>query len=263
MRQARRRHEILTASAVASKATRPRNTIAASLALFICGVSLSCHQDVPTTTWSSEAKSPDGAWTAIAISQHGGAYGGDYDITRVDLKRRQGTEPPVQVLRFSQNYPTMYLTLDWVSPTHLAVKYGSHASLDLWVKEHSGVKVMAEDISAEIPNSTVAPSTSQAVRRRHQEGLCTSLLESRFSATSTFLADHFAELSSPIGIHRATTGVVVGNGGLLKMASQHGILKIFALSAGSWAEPDEEHVESPKRPALVLLPEHSDHFVPS
>jgi hypothetical protein len=78
------------------------------------------------TTWSDEARSPDGNWLATARSQQWGGPGTAYDATTVYLKWVKGSQAPKEVLEFSHQYATMSLKMEWVTPTHL----GS----DLWAK---------------------------------------------------------------------------------------------------------------------------------
>ncbi len=103
------------------------------LAACICILGAGC-QDV-ATTWSSQARSPDGRWVAIARSQQWGGPGTAYDATTVYLKQG-GTERgslagllagrprAIEVLAFSHQYATMSLEMYWVTPTHLEVVYG-------------------------------------------------------------------------------------------------------------------------------------------
>jgi hypothetical protein len=37
---------------------------------------------------------------------------------------KQGAQTPVEILEFSHQYATMYLTMEWQTPTHLQVTYG-------------------------------------------------------------------------------------------------------------------------------------------
>lgn len=51
-------------------------------------------RNVPTATWSTGTQSPDDKWLALARSERGGAYGGDYDITSVKRKQIGGSQTP-------------------------------------------------------------------------------------------------------------------------------------------------------------------------
>jgi hypothetical protein len=134
--------------------TRGRPAIRKVILLIIVGVCLlgaGC-QDV-ATTWSAEARSPDGRWLATARSQQWGGPGTAYDATTVYLKRITGSQAPTQVLVFSHEYATMNLRMEWVTPTHLDVAYGAsarpgdHVSLDFQVVKISGIDISVQDLS--------------------------------------------------------------------------------------------------------------------
>jgi len=95
-------------------------------------VALSCvlgcgGQDDVATTWSAEAKSPDGRWLATARSQQWGGPGTAYDATTVSLKKVHSSDLPKQVLLFSHQFGTMNLDMKWLTATHLDVTYGPSA----------------------------------------------------------------------------------------------------------------------------------------
>jgi hypothetical protein len=109
----------------------------------------------PETTWSAEAKSPDGLWLATARSQQWSGPGNAYDATIVYLKRTSGTEPPTEILGFSQQYATMNLEMEWATPMHLDVSYGpstrpgDQVSLDFQVARMGGIVITVHDLSSE------------------------------------------------------------------------------------------------------------------
>jgi len=115
-------------------------------------------QDV-ATTWSAEARSPDGHWLAIARSQQWGGPGTAYDATTVSLKSTKGLQPPTDVLAFSHQYATMNLKMEWVTPTHLEVTYGPSArpgdrvSLNFQVVKCAGIDISVRALSAATMNS--------------------------------------------------------------------------------------------------------------
>jgi hypothetical protein len=76
----------------------------------------------PGTTWTAEARSPDGLWLATARSEQWSGPGNAYDGTTVYLKWTTGS--PVEILGFSHQYATMNLKMEWVAPRHLNVVYG-------------------------------------------------------------------------------------------------------------------------------------------
>jgi len=121
------------------------------ITIAVCVLWYGC-QDV-ATTWSSEARSPDGHWLAIARSQQWGGPGTAYDATTVFLKQIKGSQPATQVLLFSHQYATMNLKMEWVTPTHLNVAYGEsarpgdHVSLDFQVVKCAGIDISAQHLS--------------------------------------------------------------------------------------------------------------------
>jgi hypothetical protein len=118
--------------------------IAACVLLCSCG---------PTTTWTAEARSPDGYYLAVARSQQWSGPGNAYDATTVYIQWLK--EPPVQVLGFSHQYATMNLKMEWVTPTHLHVTYGEnpkpgdHVSLDFQVVKCAGIDISAQRLSSD------------------------------------------------------------------------------------------------------------------
>lgn len=130
------------------------------LLLEVCFLSVGC-KDV-ATTWSAEAKSPDGLWLASARSQQWGGPGTAYDATTVDLKLLDNSQPATQVLLFSHQYATMELKMVWLDPKHLDVAYGpsdkpgDRVKLDFRVAQHSGIEISVHDLST--PAGRIAKS---------------------------------------------------------------------------------------------------------
>lgn len=108
-------------------------------------------QDVGTT-WSAEARSPDGRWLATARTQQWGGPGTAYDATTVYLKQVTVSEAPTQVLVFSHQYDTMNLKMEWLTPTHLEVRYGAstrpgdRVSLDFQVAKFHGIDISVKEL---------------------------------------------------------------------------------------------------------------------
>lgn len=137
--------------------TLGRPAIRKVILLIIVGVCLlgtGC-QDV-ATTWSAEARSPDGRWLATARGQQWGGPGTAYDATTVYLKRIKGSQAPTQVLVFSHEYATMNLRMEWVTPTRLDVAYGAsarpgdHVSLDFQVVKISGIDISVRELPSDM-----------------------------------------------------------------------------------------------------------------
>ena len=109
-----------------------------------CALISGC-QDHGTSIWQKKSQSPDGQWLAIADTKQWSGPGGGYVATSVYLKLADGSEPPVQVLGFSNDtaYPTgiTSVTMKWLNPNHLTVAYGNHSKLDFQAIKCSGVDI--------------------------------------------------------------------------------------------------------------------------
>jgi hypothetical protein len=123
-------------------------------------VALSCvlgcgGQDDVATTWSAEAKSPDGGWLATARSQQWGGPGTAYDATTVSLEKLHSSDPPKQVLLFSHQFGTMNLDMKWLTATHLDVTYGpsaragDHVNLDSKIARYDGIEISVQNLTDE------------------------------------------------------------------------------------------------------------------
>jgi hypothetical protein len=122
----------------------PLLVITACLLLFGC-------QDVGTT-WSAQARSPDGQWVAIARSQQWGGPGTAADGTTVYLKRLRVSQAPIEILEFSQQSARISLKMEWLTPTHLEVTYGPESpgddiNLDFQVVKIAGIDISVRSLS--------------------------------------------------------------------------------------------------------------------
>jgi|SRR5579863_6362614 len=121
-------------------------------------VPVGCKDSV--STWSAEAKSPDGLWLATAKTQQWGGPGTAYDATTVSLKQVGTSRPATQVLLFSHQYATMNLSMQWLTPKHLQVRYGpstqpnDRVNLEFHVAKTSGVDVSVEEMANGLDNAT-------------------------------------------------------------------------------------------------------------
>jgi hypothetical protein len=112
------------------------------------------------TTFSAEARSPDGHWLATARSQQCGGPGTAYDATSVFLQPADGSKPPTQVLGFSHEYATMNLKMEWITSKHLNVTYGpsakpgDHVSLDFQVVKCGGIEISVRSLPGETTNTS-------------------------------------------------------------------------------------------------------------
>lgn len=90
--------------------------------LLACVLLYGCGAD---TTWSTQLRSPDGKWEALASAEVGGGFGNAYQLTTVSIKQAdipQGR--PVDVLDFDQAFDSKTLKMEWLSSTELLVTYG-------------------------------------------------------------------------------------------------------------------------------------------
>lgn len=125
------------------------------LAISACAV-FGCREGV--TTWSAEARSPDGHWIASALSKQYGGPGTAGLYTNVYLKRTDVRQAPIEVLGFSvgelaSQSGTLNLTMKWESPSHLDVAYnGRAATLYFQAVKCAGIDIFARDVSNEMSN---------------------------------------------------------------------------------------------------------------
>jgi hypothetical protein len=124
-------------------------TVASCMLMFGC-------RDEGTTIWSKEMRSPDGRWLATAATRQWSGPGNAYVATTVYLKQKDSQQPPVEVLGFSNDsaYPSgvTNVTMDWVTPKHLNVTYGSHATLDFQAVKCSGIDISVSNFSTGTSN---------------------------------------------------------------------------------------------------------------
>jgi hypothetical protein len=108
------------------------------------------------TIWREELRSPDGLWLASADAVQNGGFGSASIQTQVYVEGANGSKPRKEVLGFSCEGPaarpyvldnvankggTIDLEMQWVSPSHLEVKYNGRASINLQIPNYDGVEV--------------------------------------------------------------------------------------------------------------------------
>jgi hypothetical protein len=124
------------------------------ITIAVCVLLCGCRGG-PTTIWSTESRSPNGYWVAVARSEQWSGPGNAYRATTVDLKRTNGSTPPTQILLSSHESPTIDLKMEWISPVHLNVTYGEHTtfgkhvSLDFQVVKCAGIEISVRDLSGD------------------------------------------------------------------------------------------------------------------
>jgi hypothetical protein len=105
---------------------------AAWLALGICLFVAGCK--TTKTTWSAEARSPDGKYVARGRTDVQGGFGTDGLQTTVDLNWTTGSQSATNILTLPdgpyESERTSVLKMRWLTPTHLELTYtGSQTPL--------------------------------------------------------------------------------------------------------------------------------------
>jgi hypothetical protein len=126
----------------------------------VCGIALSgCRWS--QTTWTANARSPDGLWLAEARTIENSGFGTGAILTVVSLKRTNVWEAPKEILSFwhdpylaSQSGATINLSMKWISPTHLEVTYRGHADLGFQVVKYANIAISVRDLSSETTNNS-------------------------------------------------------------------------------------------------------------
>jgi hypothetical protein len=108
-------------------------------------------KETPTTDWSEQAASPDGAWIASASNQRGGGMGGAYNDVTVRLKRKMEPNDGITILSFSNESQVADLKMDWVTSTHLNVTYPSYATLDFQAIKCAGIDISVVEVQRDCP----------------------------------------------------------------------------------------------------------------
>ena len=100
---------------------------------------------------STESRSPNGHWVA---SDNTVRYSGPRNaavISSVYLQRADKSKPEVEILEFFHDGPASQtgigLTMKWADPSHLAVAYNGHASIDFQAVEAADVNISLQDLS--------------------------------------------------------------------------------------------------------------------
>ena len=115
----------------------------------ICATGVGC-QDA-TIVRSTEAKSPDGQWLAVANTIRHSGPGNAALETRVFLNHTVHPKSSVEILEFFHDpngLSDLHLAIKWETPSHLYVTYdGQAASLDFQVVKNAGIEISVSDQS--------------------------------------------------------------------------------------------------------------------
>jgi hypothetical protein len=135
----------------------------------------------PATIWKEEVRSPDGAWTAIGLTEQQGGPGNAWCGTTVSLKRTNVSESPMEIVGITclgangQAYTldntanaggTIGLQMKWLDPSHLEVTYDKRLAGELYfqVVKTSGLDIAVRDISE--PMNPVAAADPQRLKSK-------------------------------------------------------------------------------------------------
>ena len=127
-----------------------------AIALLSITVCVSLSGCGPKTIWSAEARSPDGHWVASARTQYSGP-GNAGLYTTVELTRTSGQKSPMEILLldYQAAYPSEAdVKMIWLTPSHLELAYGVHATFDFQVVKCAGIDISARDSSSETINNS-------------------------------------------------------------------------------------------------------------
>lgn len=118
-------------------------TLASTLILGLC---LSCCGASTEITWSSDAVSPDGNWTATAMTEGTSGPGNNYLGTRVYLKRTSARDRGYEVLGYPEDTSTWargkaVLALRWRDNSTLEIVFKHIPKLDLQVCRYSNIDI--------------------------------------------------------------------------------------------------------------------------
>jgi hypothetical protein len=118
-------------------------------AVLLCVVASGC-KDVKTI-WSTESRSPDGQWVALAHTDQYGGPGAAGIVSTVSLRQIKGRQDKIEILQLSQDATGVDLKLNWLTPTHLEITYRQPASVDFQAIKCGGIDISTRDLSS---NST-------------------------------------------------------------------------------------------------------------
>ena len=117
-----------------------------------CVLGSACRSAV-RTTWTADARSPDGNWLASARTEEHSGFGTGGVETDVYLKWLNGSKPPALIMVFFPQSEEVNLTMKWTTPSHLDVTYNGRARVDFQVAKIADVDISLRDLSRETDNA--------------------------------------------------------------------------------------------------------------
>jgi hypothetical protein len=121
------------------------------LIISLCALALGCRN--ATTIWSTEIRSPDGRWLAMARTDQYSGPGNAALLTTVHLMRTKGPKDPIEVLLLMQDTRSIDLKMNWLTSSRLEVTYKQPATIDFQAIKCGGVDISVQDVSKAAPGS--------------------------------------------------------------------------------------------------------------
>lgn len=122
------------------------------LTVSVCALLSACSN--VATIWSTEVRSPDGQWRAIARTDQYSGPGNAGLYTTVTLKRTKGPKSPIDILAFTQDAKSIDLKMNWLTPLHLEVTYKQPAVIDFQAIKCAGIDISVRDVTSETPQTS-------------------------------------------------------------------------------------------------------------
>ena len=120
-------------------------------AILLLGLCLSACGASTETTWSSESVSPDGNWTATAMTEGTSGPGNNYLGTSVFLKRATSQGRGYEVLGYPEDTSTWargkaVLTLHWRDNSTLEIVFHRKPKVDLQVCKYGDIDISIREV---------------------------------------------------------------------------------------------------------------------
>lgn len=115
-----------------------------------CISTADCHRC--DTTWSAEARSPDGKVVATARTIACSGFGTGVIDTSVSLDWTGDSRPAQEVVGFSDEYEAPEKTMvgmKWITPTHLEVTYRGPRDLTFQAIKWASIDISLRDLAAD------------------------------------------------------------------------------------------------------------------
>lgn len=115
-----------------------------SATIGICLALLGCGNN-SMTIWSTESKSPNGDWTAEALTLQSSGFGAGAIGTGVYLKKTGSSNAPIHVIGFSNEYAypagRTAVKLIWVTNSHLDIIYNQNSKLNFKIAKAGNIEI--------------------------------------------------------------------------------------------------------------------------